>query len=103
MDQSRHRSVLLISMAMSGCWCDTASAQTDDNKTSIEQLLKSGWQVAGYTSTFDNRSALILLKHIERELSGSMLGRLRCAADATRLRQLLRTAVRRINSMLNRS
>ncbi len=63
MYQSRHRSVLLIAMAMSICWFDTAMAQTDDGKPSIEQLLKSGWQVAGYTSTFDNRSAMILLKH----------------------------------------
>lgn len=29
----------------------------------IEGLLKSGWQVAGYTSTFDNRSSLILFRH----------------------------------------
>jgi hypothetical protein len=27
---------------------------------SIEELLKGGWQIAGFTSTFDNRSALIL-------------------------------------------
>lgn len=63
MYQSRHRSVLLMSMAMSVCGLDTAKAQTDEDKPSIEQLLKSGWQVAGYTSTFDNRSAMILLKH----------------------------------------
>jgi hypothetical protein len=25
--------------------------------------VKSGWQVAGFTSTFDNRSALILFRH----------------------------------------
>jgi hypothetical protein len=25
--------------------------------------LKSGWQVAGYTSTFDNRSSLVLFKN----------------------------------------
>jgi hypothetical protein len=30
---------------------------------SIENLLKSGWQVAGFTSTFDNRSAMILFRH----------------------------------------
>lgn len=29
----------------------------------IEELLKSGWQVAGFTSTFDNRSAMILFRH----------------------------------------
>jgi hypothetical protein len=40
-----------------------AWAETVDEKSPIETLLKAGWQVAGYTSTFDNRSALILLKH----------------------------------------
>jgi len=30
---------------------------------SIEDLLKSGWKVAGFTSTFDNRSAMILFSH----------------------------------------
>jgi hypothetical protein len=25
--------------------------------------LKTGWQVAGFTSTYDNRSALILFRH----------------------------------------
>jgi hypothetical protein len=39
------------------------AAETDDDKLGIEQLLKSGWQVAGYTSTFDNRSALVLFRH----------------------------------------
>ena len=29
----------------------------------IEGLLKSGWQIAGFTSTFDNRSAMILFRH----------------------------------------
>jgi hypothetical protein len=40
-----------------------AWAQSEEEKVSIESLLKSGWQIAGYTSTFDNRSAMILLKH----------------------------------------
>jgi hypothetical protein len=29
----------------------------------IETLLKGGWQVAGYASTFDTRSAFILFRH----------------------------------------
>jgi hypothetical protein len=48
-----------ISVGMPG----TATAQTAEDRLSIEALIKSGWQVAGYTSTFDNRSAMILLKH----------------------------------------
>jgi hypothetical protein len=38
-------------------------AEPADEKISIEQLLKGGWQVAGFTSTFDNRSALVLFRH----------------------------------------
>ena len=48
-----------ISVGMPG----PATAQTVEDRPSIEALIKSGWQVAGYTSTFDNRSAMILLKH----------------------------------------
>ena len=29
----------------------------------VETLLKGGWQVAGYTSTLDDRSAFILFRH----------------------------------------
>ena len=63
MDQTFRALILLVGIAVSGFGSETATAQTDDDKPSIEELLKSGWQVAGYTSTFDNRSALILLKH----------------------------------------
>jgi hypothetical protein len=40
-----------------------ADAVSEESAGSIEMLLKSGWQIAGYTSTFDNRSALILFKN----------------------------------------
>jgi hypothetical protein len=40
-----------------------ADAVSEESAETIEQLLKSGWQIAGYTSTFDNRSSLILFKH----------------------------------------
>jgi hypothetical protein len=30
---------------------------------SIEQLLKTGWQIAGYSQAFDNRSTFILFRH----------------------------------------
>jgi hypothetical protein len=53
--------VLAAACACVAAW--PASAQTEEEKFPIETRLKAGWQVAGYTSTFDNRSALILLKH----------------------------------------
>ena len=32
---------------------------------SIAMLLKGGWQIAGYTSTLDSRSAFILFRHAD--------------------------------------
>jgi hypothetical protein len=37
--------------------------QQEEEAIAIEELLKTGWQVAGFTSTYDNRSALILFRH----------------------------------------
>jgi hypothetical protein len=34
-----------------------------EENIAIEDLLKSGWKVAGFTSTGDNRSAMILFHH----------------------------------------
>ncbi len=39
---------------------DTAG---EEETLSIETLLKSGWEIAGYVSTGDNRSSLTLFKH----------------------------------------
>jgi hypothetical protein len=39
-----------------------ASFAAEDNP-SIEQLLKSGWQIAGYSQAFDNRSTFILFRN----------------------------------------
>jgi hypothetical protein len=32
----------------------------------IATLLKGGWQIAGYTSTLENRSAFILFRHSDQ-------------------------------------
>ncbi len=47
---------------------------------SIEDLSKTGWQVAGYTSTFDNRLAFILFRHPDE----SYLVQCRAGYDVTR-------------------
>jgi len=39
------------------------AAAAEDETITIEQLLKGGWEVAGYTSSVDNRSAFLLFKH----------------------------------------
>ena len=47
---------------------------------SIEALLKSGWQIAGYTSTLDDRSAFILFRHPDE----TYLVQCRASYDVTR-------------------
>ena len=40
-----------------------ADASPDKSAGSIEGLLKSGWEIAGYSSNSDNRSTFILFKN----------------------------------------
>ena len=40
-----------------------ASAQTVNQNPTIEELLKSRWQVAGFASAGNNRNAMVLFKH----------------------------------------
>ena len=46
----------------------------------IEDLLKGGWQVAGYSQAFDNRSTFILFRHPEQ----TYLVQCRVGYDVTR-------------------
>jgi hypothetical protein len=43
----------------------TAAAQTPPDALGVEQLLKGGWEIAGYASNFEGRS-LILFKHKDK-------------------------------------
>jgi hypothetical protein len=49
-------------VAMLASLASISSAPAEE-KITIESLTKAGWQVAGYTSAFDNRSAFILFRH----------------------------------------
>lgn len=40
-----------------------ADVVADESAGSIEELMKSGWQIAGYASNSDNRSTFILFKN----------------------------------------
>ena len=51
-----------------------------EENISIETLLKAGWQIAGYTSTLDSRSAFILFRHADE----SYLVQCRASYDVTR-------------------
>lgn len=55
-------------------------AQDAEEKLTIEELLKAGWQVAGYTGAVDNWSAFILLRHP----SETYLVQCRAGYDVTR-------------------
>jgi hypothetical protein len=51
-----------------------------DNNPTIEELLKTGWQVAGYSQAFDNRSTFILFRNPDQ----SYLVQCRVGYDVTR-------------------
>ena len=51
-----------------------------EENISIETLLKAGWQIAGYTSTLDSRSAFILFRHPDE----TYLVQCRASYDVTR-------------------
>jgi hypothetical protein len=51
-----------------------------ENAPSIEDLLKNGWQIAGYSQAFDNRSTFILFGNPEQ----SYLVQCRVGYDVTR-------------------
>ena len=57
-----------------------ASSATAEQNIAIEELLRTGWQIAGYTSTFDNRSAFILFRHPDE----TYLVQCRAGYDVTR-------------------
>jgi hypothetical protein len=63
----------------------SAPAAATSEGPAIEELLKTGWQIAGYSQAFDNRSTFILFRHPEQ----TYLVQCRVGYDGTRLRDLL--------------
>lgn len=55
-------------------------AWATNDSPSIEVLLKSGWQIAGYSQAFDNRSTFILFRHPDQ----TYLVQCRVGYDVTR-------------------
>ena len=51
-----------------------------ENGPAIGELLKTGWQIAGYSQAFDNRSTFILFRHPEQ----TYLVQCRVGYDVTR-------------------
>ena len=52
---------LAVSVATFACPVHAFAAP--EETITIATLLKGGWQIAGYTSTLDSRSAFILFRH----------------------------------------
>ena len=48
---------------LSSCGFPAICIAEPEENIPIATLLKGGWQIAGYTSTSDNRSAFILFRH----------------------------------------
>jgi len=76
----RYRSALRGSGVVCALALSSALAFAEDEPITIEQLLRGGWQIAGYTGAFDERSAFILFKHP----SESYLVQCRAGYDVTR-------------------
>lgn len=56
-----------------------ASSAAEEGPT-IEELLKAGWEIAGYSQAFDNRSTFILFRNAKE----SFLVQCRVGYDVTR-------------------
>ena len=71
-------SALAASVATFVCPASIYAAPKEN--IAIETLLKGGWQIAGYTSTLDDRSAFILFRHPDE----TYLVQCRASYDVTR-------------------
>ena len=73
----RHERIALAAIA--SLVLSTVSLAAEDGP-SIEQLLKNGWQIAGHSQAFDNRSTFILFRHPDQ----TYLVQCRVGYDVTR-------------------
>ena len=72
-------STLAIGVTVALALSPTVSCATDQGP-SIEELLKTGWRIAGYSQAFDNRSTFILFQNPDQ----SYLVQCRVGYDVTR-------------------
>jgi len=73
-------STLLMAVLLTATAPPAWSAETGDDEPTIEALLKSGWQIAGYTGAVDNWSTFVLFRHPDQPY----LVQCRAGYDATR-------------------
>ena len=75
----------VIAFSRLPCWPRNAGLASEvstaaENGPAIGELLKTGWQIAGYGPAFDNRSTFILFRHPEQ----TYLVQCRVGYDVTR-------------------
>ena len=72
------RRIVLVGLATSTLSANVSAAA--ENGPAIGELLKAGWQIAGYSQAFDNRSTFTLFRHPEQ----TYLVQCRVGYDVTR-------------------
>jgi hypothetical protein len=60
-----HRTACVLLSSVLGAAAAAQSGAAQD-ELRISDLLGAGWQIAGYTSTVDNRSTFILFRHPDK-------------------------------------
>jgi hypothetical protein len=83
--QSRPRSNKLplwrtIFVGLAALILPAAASGAAEDALTIGELLKTGWQIAGYSQAFDNRSTFILFRHSDQ----AYLVQCRAGYDVTR-------------------
>jgi hypothetical protein len=53
----------ILTASVATCALPASALTAPEQNIAIATLLKGGWQIAGYTSTLDGRSAFILFRH----------------------------------------
>ena len=69
-----------LAVSVASFACPVRAFAAPEETITIATLLKGGWQIAGYTSTLDSRSAFILFRHPDEPY----LVQCRAAYDVTR-------------------
>lgn len=57
------RRALTLLLGLAAC----GAALAAEPALTIERLMEDGWEIAGYTGTFDNRSSLLLFRNKDRK------------------------------------
>ena len=80
---SRSTVYVLLGCALLAATMHAVIAEPAEEALSIEDLLRGGWQIAGYTGAMDNWSTFILFKHPDQPY----LVQCRSGYDVTRQQQ----------------